>query len=246
MKRYEKRIVYEVPGMSAIKVQSHSVWKRSDNTELILDQYLPAGRSPSTKMPGVLLVHGGPLRPTAEPMPKEWGAFVSYGQLLAASGLIGLMFNHRYFGKQGEQQAGEDIEAVMAYLLTHAEELMLDPTRICVWAFSGAGKLLPIIMRREGVVRSLVLYYTLLAFKDNEALWRSTFAKTPIGVAKAGLDRANINRTLDQLVQQAQATKATLEVWHHAEGHHGFDILDDNVRSREIIAKTLEFIRAHT
>jgi hypothetical protein len=34
-------------------------------------------------------------------------------------------------------------------------------------------------------------------------------------------------------------------VLNHATGRHGFDVEDDNERSREIIKRTLDFIRAH-
>ena len=37
----------------------------------------------------------------------------------------------------------------------------------------------------------------------------------------------------------------TVEVVNHATGHHGFDIEDDNDRSREIIRRTIEFIKTH-
>jgi hypothetical protein len=32
----------------------------------------------------------------------------------------------------------------------------------------------------------------------------------------------------------------------HPTGHHGFDIEDNNNRSREILKRTIEFIREHT
>lgn len=243
---HEKQIVYQIPGMDTIQVQSRIICSHPDNTELILDQYMPLGVPLSTKSPGVLLVHGGPISPNTHPLPKDWRAFVSYGQLLAASGLIALTFNHRYYGKNGEQQAGQDIEAVIEYIQTHAEELGLDKNRVCVWVFSGAGKLLPVILHRGEAVKSLVLYYTLLEFKDNTNLWDTAFAKIPICVARAGLDRANVNKGIGQFVKRAQAAKAMYELLHHPEGHHGFDILDEDERSREIIAKTLEFIQAYT
>lgn len=37
----------------------------------------------------------------------------------------------------------------------------------------------------------------------------------------------------------------TLELLTHTQGHHGFDIEDDDARSREILQHTLEFIRLH-
>ena len=48
----------------------------------------------------------------------------------------------------------------------------------------------------------------------------------------------------DRFVQEALARNAPIDVLNHPEGRHGFDILDDDDRSREVIARTLEFLRA--
>ena len=66
----------------------------------------------------------------------------------------------------------------------------------------------------------------------------------PLLVARAGLDHPFLNAAADRFVQEALARNASLEVLNHPEGRHGFDILDDDERSREIIARTLEFLRA--
>jgi len=46
-------------------------------------------------------------------------------------------------------------------------------------------------------------------------------------------------------VRDALAQGVEIEVFNHARGRHGFDILDDNDRSREIIRATIEFLKAH-
>ena len=38
---------------------------------------------------------------------------------------------------------------------------------------------------------------------------------------------------------------APLELLNHPQGRHGFDILDDFARSREIIARTFDFLKTH-
>lgn len=236
---YEKRIVYQVPEMDKTRVQRHTVGS------LTLDQYLPAQADQSGKLPAVLLVHGGPIPADLQPQPQDWGVYVSYGQLLGASGLMGLMFNHRYFGKDGVEQSGEDIKTVLDYLDSHAGALGLDRERLCVWLFSGAGKLLPAILRHSGGrLKSLVVYYALIDIKKKD-LWPGLFSRTPLHIVQAGLDHPKLNASLDQFVQQAQAAGANITLLRHDQGHHGFDILDDDDRSREIIRETVAFIRAH-
>lgn len=67
----------------------------------------------------------------------------------------------------------------------------------------------------------------------------------PMFIARAGLDQPLINKTIDLFVQEALAGNAQLELMNHAAGRHGFDILDDDERSREIIARAVAFAQVH-
>ncbi len=73
--------------MDAVRVQRDLIYKQDNGAELKMDIYLPPAQSGTTLLPGVLLLHGGGL-PSTMGSAKDWGVFVSYGQLLAASGLI--------------------------------------------------------------------------------------------------------------------------------------------------------------
>ena len=71
------------------------VYKDVAGQPLLLDVYTPAEPSPETGHPIVLLIHGGPVPPHTTV--KDWGTFVSYGQLLAASGVAAVAFNYRFY-----------------------------------------------------------------------------------------------------------------------------------------------------
>ena len=62
-------------------------------------------------------------------------------------------------------------------------------------------------------------------------------------IARAGLDNPWLNGTIDRFVQQALDVGASLDLMNHPAGRHSFDILDDDLRSREIIRRTLAFLR---
>lgn len=47
-----------------------------------------------------------------------------------------------------------------------------------------------------------------------------------------------------QMDLQSARPSAPALVMNHATGHHGFDIEDDNNRSREILKRTMEFLNA--
>jgi hypothetical protein len=62
-------------------------------------------------------------------------------------------------------------------------------------------------------------------------------------IARAGLDMPQFNEGIDHFIQQALARNASMDVLNHATGQHGFDVRDDNQRTRDILRRTVEFIR---
>ena len=70
-------------------------------------------------------------------------------------------------------------------------------------------------------------------------------ATLPIFVARAGRDTPVINTSIDTFVREALTANLSLDLVNHADGQHGFDVLDDNERSREIIGRAFAFAKAH-
>ena len=67
----------------------------------------------------------------------------------------------------------------------------------------------------------------------------------PIFIARAGLDNPWLNATVDRFIHEAIARNVALEIITHPGGHHGFDVLDNDARSRAIIQRTLFFLKTH-
>ena len=259
-----KRVVYAVPGMDQVKVRKDLVYKRVAGAELKMDVYSPPG-PPNSRQPAVVFIHGGYLPPNLLTKPKEWGVYVSYGQLLAASGLVGITFNHRFYGWNSLSDSQSDVADLIEYVRANADTLGIDKDRIALWAFSGGGPFLSQALRDSPVyIRCLVSYYALLDLqglrKDIPAaitdeilnehspvyqLSRNERKRAPIFIARAGLDNPVLNAGVERFVHEALSKNMTIDLSNHPEGHHGFDILDDNERSREIIKRTIDFIKAH-
>ena len=210
----------------------------------------------------MLFVHGGPIPREMLP-PTEWGVFVSYGELAATSGCVGVAFNHRLYAPTDYPTSQADMQAALDYLRRHADDLGIDADRIGVWVFSGGGPLLAWCLRdRPAFVRCLLASYALLDVRhllppdaDAERVARAhafspaahlgAAAETlPIFVARAGRDSAIFNTSIDEFVREALAANASLDFANHASGQHGFDILDDDERSREIIGRAIMFARS--
>jgi dienelactone hydrolase len=260
---FKMRIVYAVPGMEAVTVHRDLVYRAAGQTELKMDVYCPADMREGSRAPVVMLVHGGPI---GMPMsPKDWGVFVSYGELLSASGLVAVTFNHRFYSPSHLHEAASDVAHAIDYVRDNADSLHVDKDRVGVWVFSGGGVFLSLPMRDlPEFVRCLVSYYAILDIqlpppgKESEISeeTRKEFSPLfhlavnplkipPIFIARAGLDNPWLNATVDRFIHEAIARNAALEIITHPGGHHGFDILDDDARSRAIIQRTLFFLKTH-
>jgi acetyl esterase/lipase len=257
------RVVYRVPGMDQVQVRRNLVYRTVGETRLELDVYSPSAAPSGARRPAVVLVHGGPVPEGARP--TDWGVFVSYGQMLAASGFTAVTFNHRFRGPGALADAAGDVAAAVGFVRERADELGIDRDRIGLWAFSGGGPLLSApLHERWPFVRAIAAYYAALDLQVRPPgvtgglsdATRREFSpllylaaageKTPpILVARAGKDNAWTNATIDRFVQEALARNAPLELITHPTGEHGFDILNDDGRSREIIARTLDFLKHH-
>lgn len=257
----EMRVVYREPGMDQVQVRRNLVYRTVGETRLELDVYSPSLTPSGARPPVVFLVHGGPVPASARP--KDWGVFVSYGQMLAASGFTAVTFHHRFHGAGALADAAGDVAAAVGFVRERADELGIDRDRIGLWAFSGGGPFLSAPLReRWPFVRGLVAYYAALdmqvpppgaasAISDatrrefSPLLYLAGEKVPPLFVARAGRDNAGLNATIDRFVQEAVARNAALELMTHPIGRHGFDVLDDDDRSREIIARTLDFLKHH-
>jgi acetyl esterase/lipase len=191
------------------------------------------------------------------------GVFVSYGELLAASGFVAVAFDHRFLAPDRLADAKDDVAAAVEYVRSEAAPHAIDPDRLALWVFSGGGPLAAAPLReRPPWLRALVAYYAVLdvrqppegvedtlgpeprrEFSAVESLGQDARSAPPMLVARAGLDHPWINGGVDRFVQEALAKGATLDLLTHPEGRHGFDILDDDARSRQTIERTLAFLR---
>lgn len=128
-------VVYSVPGMNRAVVRPGVVFDGATAKPLALDAYLPPGLRKGEKRPAIVFVSG------AEQV-RHWRWFITWGQLAAAHGLIGIVPDKRYPRSIDGIRAGyEDTEKLLAFLHTQGDTLGIDPTRICLWTFSAGGRL---------------------------------------------------------------------------------------------------------
>lgn len=194
------------------------------------------------------------------------GQYTSYGKLAAATGLVGVTFEHRFTGGGEIARAAEDVQAALRFIRENAADLSIDSDRVCLWSFSAGGLFVaPLLRERPNSIRCVLLYYAVV---DPGTLSRlggegvpdeftgqgsiesllSTIpdAVPPMLVARAGQDYAPIREALDRLTGAALRTNLSLEVVNHPRGQHAFVLVNDDERSRQIIRRSLAFVRSFT
>jgi dienelactone hydrolase len=151
----------------------------------------------------------------------------------------------------------------VAHVRYIAPALGVNPEQLGLWAFSGGGPFLATSLReRPAWLRAVVAYYAVLDLQQPRsgdasgmsAEWRRTYSAVdalgqnarlppPIFVARAAVDDPWLNGTIDRFVQKGLTEGATLDVLSHSTGRHSFDILDNDARSKQIIRRTIDFLR---
>jgi acetyl esterase/lipase len=266
-------VVYAIPGMNQSQVRPNIAYKSVEGQDLLLDVYYPPDFTFERALPAVLFIHGdGPAELVKDV--KDDGQYISWGRLAAASGLIGIPFNHRSADQKltGMIKVAEDIHDAIAYVRKNAIDLCVEEKRLCLWACSaGVHYLQEAFSATPTFVRCMVAYYGLMDFQqyietiepDTPAekrefilrlfkqyslinyLQEHPAALPPLFIARAGLDDPTTNASIDSFYSEACSLHAKVELARHSSGRHGFDVLDGDATSRSIIEQTLSFIRQH-
>jgi acetyl esterase/lipase len=218
-------------------------------------------RSAAAPRPAWVFVHGGPLPPTATALPntRNFRFFGDYAAIAAACGRAGVVLGHRLLSIEAIARSEADLRRGIDWLRDHAEELGIDADRLSLWIFSGAGVHLPSLLARPPAgVTSLVAFYPVLgaevmaavmgrelaAGEGSEAFRAGSLATAPprLFVARAALDHPALNAALDRFVAELAGAPLELELVTHPRGQHGFELLDDERRTRELVESALRFL----
>lgn len=261
-RRVMKPVVLALPGMDAVEYRRNLRYTEVDDANLLLDVYRPSGNPREKRLPAVLFIHGGT---DTRARPKDWGVFQSWGRLAAARGLVGVTFTHRLgFPETRVEEGAADVAAALRYITEHASRFGVDPSRVCLFAFSAGGPMLaPYMAEAPAAVRCLVGYYPFMDIRQTEhhgqseteetrdaysniPRLRDPGRKTPMLLVRAGRDEIpTLLDSIDRFVAAALDSGYPLTLTNHPDGPHGFDNEVNDARSREIVLETLEFLKRH-
>ncbi len=257
-----KRVVYEIPGMKKATIQQDIEYRISDAVGLTMDIYYPPDAKSGTRIPAVVFVIGYSdlgAQIVFGCKFKEMESFISWGQLMAASGVAAILYS------TGREPA-TDIQNVLQYIREHAATLGIDENRIGVWACSGHAPLALSVLMQEtsGDLQCAALCYgytldldgatgvaeAASAFRFVNPCGGSAVAdlpqNMPLFLVRAGKDEMpHLNEALDRFTADALAGNLPVTLVNLPEAPHAFDLLDDREASREVIRQVLAFMQFH-
>ena len=215
----QERFVYPVSDSNVIA--------KKDNVfrgDLKFDLYRPAGEA---VVPVVIFANIGSRAYTT------WSGYIGWGKACAEAGLAGVIY------QATQENAIGDFDVLMSALRAKAGEFHIDPSRVIVWASSSNVQIgLPLAMdRTRDFIRAAVIYY-------GSGPVESIRQDVPLFLVRSGLDATPLNAQIDALIGRALTANAPWVIVNHGSGVHGFDVLDDNDVSREIIGRTLAFMKS--
>jgi acetyl esterase/lipase len=260
-----RQVVYQIPCMDKAQVRAGITYKAVEDGDLKLDIYLPPDLPPGERRPVVLCTHGEPWTTEAVRFDAlATGQYVSWGRLVAASGWIGVPFEHRNSrALTALPEVASDLDDLITFVRTRVPEA--DPDRLILWVCSDGGAYgLRAAIRHATYVRCAVIYYTFLEplyyreiiapevsdealreYAPITVLGQEGVTIPPLLIARAGKDNPELNETIDCFAAEALRQNVLLDLLNYAGGQHGFETLDDTERARYIIQQTLAFTRLH-
>ena len=258
----EMRVVYTIPDMDNVQIQHGIKYRTLDSTDLTMDIYYPPNLRKDARLPVVIFVFGYSDSVAQEKFGlklKDFGMYISWGELIAASGMIAITYETR--------QPDSDIDELLKYVRQNATSLKIDENKIGIWSCSGNVPVAQSVLmnERKEYFKCAVLYYGLMLTPDQEHFATiDTLSGTfnfstaglenvkylhedlPLFIVRAGLDFVpKLNETLDYFITDAVSRNAPIVFINYAQGSHAFDGLDDNEQSRQIIRQTIDFMTFH-
>lgn len=249
------RVVFSVLGMDQVQIRRDVTYKGQGRDALSMDVYSPS--DPAGPMPAVIFVIGYDDS-TAEAMAvrrlKEWGSYESWGELVAASGFVGITYS--------TTAPPDDARAVLDFVRDHATDLNIDPARIGIWAASGNGPTaLSLLADDEARLKFAVMFNTYMLDTDGDttiadmaaeigfaapnagATVGDLDASTAMFIVRSGRDEVpGLNWTIDRFVSAAIESNRAINFVNLPDAPHGFDTLYDTDESREVVSRALAFM----
>lgn len=228
-------VFFTLPGMDQVTI-ANVPYKEG----LTMDVYYPPGFDFSSPVPAVIIVNG-----IGDPVAislwgskiKESSVYISWGQLAAASGLIGINY-------ETTDATLADTRDLIGFTLSNAPRLGVDKDHLCLWSNSSHVPVaLAVIADKEGEYQQSLSCAVIFYGFDQGNKISFPSSNLPLLVVKAGRDDAANNLFIDNFVNRVKAAGHPVELIEYKDGEHNFEHKQDTDETRAIVSRTLEFMK---
>ncbi len=220
---------YELPDMDQTHVASLTY-----KDGLALDLYYPPNFDFAEPLPAVVFIHGVDMPELSRTL-KNDGPYVSWGELVAADGMVGVLYD-------AENPEADTVD-LLNYLHANAAVLGIDPQRVCIWASSSnPPPALKAITDADAAyyndIRCAVVLYG--ATERTDGKFPPNFDLLAVRVGK---DEPGFYEMMTDLIDWAQEQAVDVTVIDYAEGEHAFDVFMDTPETHTVIEQVLAYLK---
>ena len=220
----DRRLAFPTPAPD-VSAAKDVAYGRADTVTLRMDVYRP----PAAPLPALIFFNRGVGADRRHPVYEGWG------RMAASRGLVAILPDLR------DGSEAQDFDMLLAHLAQNAARLGVDREAIAVYAASGnVFRAFPIVEDpAKTAVKAAVMYYGAAPIE--------TFRlDLPVLYVRAGLDRPDVNRAITTLASRATTQNAPLTLLNHPTGYHGFELFNDDDATRDVIERTIDFVKRAT
>lgn len=251
-----KPVRYDIPGTADVVIRRHVQY--SSAPERALDVYYPPARTRGRTDPAVIIASGlsdfGAQRLLGCRI-NEMESFISWGRLLAASGLVAITHTT-------SENPADDLRALLHHVASAGIALGVDADHLGLFAVSShVPNALALLMSNPAQLRCAALCYGFMLDLDGstgvaeaQKVWRFANPETgesidalpadvPLLIVRAGRDIVSeVNPSIDSFVAHALRRNLPLRLVNHHTAPHAFDLDDESEASKEVVREILAFL----
>lgn len=244
-----KQLVLAIDGMDQVEVLRDVPYAG----DVTCDIYRPAQRS--GLLPVVILVSGYPDAQVAAMLgarPRDIGLATSWGRLVAASGMIGIVY--------ACPEPTQALESLLAFINASGEAHGIDRRRVGLWASSGNGPTAVGAIAAGGITAAAFSNSYLIDLEGpgdiakgarlfgyangGAGLKLAALGHTPMLLVRSGQDATpGLNLNLDRYITAALAANHPITIINHPNAPHAFELFDDTDPSRNVLRRVLAFLK---
>ena len=221
-------IAYEYNGAEELVIKRDLTYCVRNNQAQCFDLYYPQNFIPFESKAVLFVNGGGPMDKNY----KSYPCYTSWGELCAVNHIVGITFNWR-------TSKPEDIMAMLEYLKINADTLGSKLEELTVLSLCRAVNYTINCVLKYPIIKKVAMYYGKISTNtDVEKCKGMKFF-----IALGSKDKRFPPECNHWFLEKSKEHHYQVEIMIHPNGVHGFDYANNDQDTKEIIERTISFIK---